>query len=433
MGNGFAYSSFLEFGLKDILFKTLEMLLWKRFCNFQKIIFVLFGFFFCYLFVSLQETSHFDVELFCYSRNVRQRKYIWTFPPTSGYKGDIRSNVTFTYDSAETYKGPVIRGWEPTKNRNSTVYVRPFENTIKHDPLECHKIERDRVDLVIMQHSAPKNFKVRMENRLTWMDFAKYFPEVVIIFVVGVPTVSPDDLDDVDLKVQKDLDKEFQTFGDILQVESYESYSNNSLKSLHAIKYILGIDWQSMSKSGKPPKFVMRSDDDVYINLPLVNKQILKEEKWSVSEVKPLWPPILGYIIKNVDAVRIPDSLMNETFAPKGMYECPTYFYRGDNHFPTYFQGSGYFIPWWALSCIYQESFQLPYFFIEDVFVSGWIADRCLVPKQHLPGFEVSGTKKPIDEIDKTSHFMFHYVYRDFKHQLHQRLMEEYAMESDFQ
>jgi hypothetical protein len=35
-----------------------------------------------------------------------------------------------------------------------------------------------------------------------------------------------------------------------------------------------------MSKSGLPPRFVMRADDDVYVNLPLVNKLIIKNEKW---------------------------------------------------------------------------------------------------------------------------------------------------------
>jgi hypothetical protein len=38
------------------------------------------------------------------------------------------------------------------------------------------------------------------------------------MFVIGVPTVSADDLDHVDLKVQKQLEEEFQNFGDVLQV-----------------------------------------------------------------------------------------------------------------------------------------------------------------------------------------------------------------------
>jgi len=43
-------------------------------------------------------------------------------------------------------------------------------------------------------------------------------PEVRIFFVIGVPTVSPEDLDHVDVKVQQQLKEEFLKFGDILQV-----------------------------------------------------------------------------------------------------------------------------------------------------------------------------------------------------------------------
>jgi hypothetical protein len=34
-----------------------------------------------------------------------------------------------------------------------------------------------------------------------------------------------------------------------------------------------------------------------------------------------------------------------------------------------------------------QESLNLPYFFIEDVYMGGFVADRCLMPKKELPGF----------------------------------------------
>jgi hypothetical protein len=35
--------------------------------------------------------------------------------------------------------------------------------------------------------------------------------------------------------------------------------------------------------------------------------------------------------------------------------------------------------PWWAMPCVYQESQALPYFFIEDVFIGGFVAERCQV------------------------------------------------------
>jgi hypothetical protein len=33
------------------------------------------------------------------------------------------------------------------------------------------------------------------------------------------------------------------------------------------------------------------------------------------------------------------------------------------------------------MPCVYQESQALPYFFIEDVFIGGFVAERCQVEK----------------------------------------------------
>ena len=43
------------------------------------------------------------------------------------------------------------------------------------------------------------------------------------------------------------------------------------------------------------------------------------------------------------------------------------------------------------------NQFQLPYFFIEDVFIGGWVADRCSVPKHHETGFTMFRPNKPVN------------------------------------
>jgi hypothetical protein len=64
-----------------------------------------------------------------------------------------------------------LSGWEPDKNRNITGYVLPFENTFKLDPLSCMSNKREKVELVIMQHSAARSLEVRMASRNTWKKF----------------------------------------------------------------------------------------------------------------------------------------------------------------------------------------------------------------------------------------------------------------------
>ena len=68
-----------------------------------------------------------------------------------------------------------ILGWEPTKDRNSTGYVQPYKYDFKLDPLGCSWEIREKISLIIMQHSAAKNFDVRMDSRNTWKKFEQRF------------------------------------------------------------------------------------------------------------------------------------------------------------------------------------------------------------------------------------------------------------------
>ena len=56
------------------------------------------------------------------------------------------------------------------------------------------------------------------------------------------------------------------------------------------------------------------------------------------------------------------------------IYEVPAYF-TSDAMYRDFFSGAGYIMPWWTLSCLYQQSLKLPYFFVEDVFLTGWIGN----------------------------------------------------------
>ena len=54
------------------------------------------------------------------------------------------------------------------------------------------------------------------------------------------------------------------------------------------------------------------------------------------------------------------------------LIQVPSYF-TNESMYHDFMSGAGYILPWWALPCLYQQSFLLPYFFIEDVFLTGWI------------------------------------------------------------
>ena len=51
-----------------------------------------------------------------------------------------------------------------------------------------------------------------------------------------------------------------------LSVVNYEEHANNNtLKTLHAMKYLMENANGSMSNL---PKYIMKADDDIYVNIP---------------------------------------------------------------------------------------------------------------------------------------------------------------------
>ena len=97
-------------------------------------------------------------------------------------------------------------------------------------------------------------------------------------------------------------------------------------------------------------------------------------------------------------------------FVPKYMFNKQVY--------PAFTSGSGYLVPWWALPCIYRESQVLPYFFIEDVFIGGFAAERCRVPRMDLPGFSALGVENP-EGVSPDDDLLLHYVDHNLKHNVH--------------
>ena len=70
----------------------------------------------------------------------------------------------------------------------------------------------------------------------------------------------------------------------------------------------------------------------------------------------------------------------------------------------------------------FQESLNLPYFFIEDVYMGGFVADRCLVPKKEPPGF--SPGRKEVAEVKADFDLLIHYMDHEYKFNVHKVITE---------
>jgi hypothetical protein len=78
-------------------------------------------------------------------------------------------------------------------------------------------------------------------------------------------------------------------------------------------------------------------------------------------------------------------------------YEVPTYF-TTEVYYRPFTSGAGYILPWSALTCLYQQSLILPYYFIEDVFLTGWIGES--IKKQYK---QKQGSNLPTSKFTTTT------------------------------
>jgi len=134
--------------------------------------------------------------------------------------------------------------------------------------------------------------------------------------------------------------------------------------------------------------------------------------------------------------IQVPPENANDTFTDYLI--CPPYFYN-KTEYPTFTSGTGYFMPWWSIPCFYQvsyifllslkvkvpllsfqESMKIPYFFIEDVFMGGFVADRCMVPKKYMSGYSVGG--REMDDIDPDTDLLIHYASHSDRYKIHEKV-----------
>ena len=58
----------------------------------------------------------------------------------------------------------------------------------------------------------------------------------------------------------------------------------------------------------------------------------------------------------------------------------PRYLYNG-SRYPVILGGSGYVTTRPAAKCLFSESMKLPFFHLEDVFLTGFAAENCAIPR----------------------------------------------------
>ncbi|XP_072000734.1 beta-1,3-galactosyltransferase 2-like [Engystomops pustulosus] len=191
--------------------------------------------------------------------------------------------------------------------------------------------------LVLMVFVKSHDEESRQTIRETWGNVSLYDVDVVRIFLVGLPQVTPD-------KNQLLLEEESRTFGDIIQQDFMDTYYNLTLKTL------MGLEW--VTKFCPSTSYVMKVDSDVFLNVDYLVHQLLH----------PDLPVRENYFTGDIKANTGPmRSRKYKWYVPREIYPNDTY--------PPYCSGLGYVLSVDMAQKIYDVAQEIRVIPIEDAFM----------------------------------------------------------------
>ncbi|XP_052749453.1 beta-1,3-galactosyltransferase 5-like [Galleria mellonella] len=234
--------------------------------------------------------------------------------------------------------GPVI---------TNDVYVAGHE---KPHPELCPALG-GRLRLLMLVTSAPSHAAARDAVRLTWGHYAAR-ADVALAFVLGVP---PD-------KMRPAVDAEDALYGDIIIGRFMDSYSNLTLKTLSMLEWV-------DTYCPRVPK-ILKTDDDMFINVPKLLDFASAPSR--VNATKTIW----GKVVKK--------SLPKRTTRSK-YYVSPLQF--PGKVFPDFATGPAYLMTADAIRMLLAAAPSERYLRLEDVFVTGVLANKLGIKRQHAPEF----------------------------------------------
>lgn len=121
------------------------------------------------------------------------------------------------------------------------------------------------------------------------------------------------------------------------------------------------------SKSCENVSYVMKTDDDVYINLKNLHTLANKTKKTNL---------LVGSLICGAIPIRDP---LDKYFSPKYMY--------AKQHYPNYLSGTAYLMSQSITTKLYEVALKTSVFHMEDVFITGILAQSVGIQPEDNMGF----------------------------------------------
>lgn len=268
-------------------------------------------------------------------------------------KGDIlaaaKDNKNADFDSVQSYNSHFSP--HVTRDLYRPGYSVPNQRA-------CSRDREGEVLVAILVISAPAHRAQREAIRASW---GKERDQVVFGFVVG----------SAEGEVGRAVFREAMEEGDLIVSQVKDSYENLSLKTISALDWVVQLCPDA--------EFVLKVDDDMFVQV----ERLLELVRSLLQEGKSQ-KLVLGNISRGWRPVRNPQSKYYITEAQ----------YEGE-HYPDFATGPSYLVSRAAVIPMVEEALNQSYIHLEDVFLTGVVAERLGVPRRNLEQFKNNAVRVP--------------------------------------
>ncbi|XP_066997606.2 beta-1,3-galactosyltransferase 1 isoform X1 [Anabrus simplex] len=217
------------------------------------------------------------------------------------------------------------------------------------NPELCPNMGRN-IQVMVIVTSAPTHKDARMAIRYTWGHYS-HRKDVSIAFLLGSVQDAPR---------RKALDAEGDLYHDLIRSRFLDTYNNLTLKSISMLEWV--------DKYCNLAKYVLKTDDDMFINVPrllaFIDKKS-KEKKTIFGRLAKKWKPIRNKASKY--------------YVSLDQYRPPL--------FPDFTTGPAYLLTSDVVHDMYVAALNKTYLKLEDVFLTGIVAQELKIKRLHVNEF----------------------------------------------
>ena len=270
------------------------------------------------------------------------------------------------------------------KSKVTTRLTNILHSTMKkayllENPKLCSSVNDLKVLIIV--HSATKNFDKRILIRETWTNNT-YYPNLGPVRTLFLLGRAPN----ADVKAK--INQEFKKYGDILQGDFIDSYHNLTLKGVMSFRWV--------TEKCRNAKVILKVDDDVIINMFYF---LTETVPFIVSKPKHI-------ACRRSGIARVKRNPNNKWFVQDELF-------RGENLFPEYCEGFTVVFSNDILPSLYKSAMLTPFFWIDDVYLYGLVPRN--IPNVHYTNlifnkhviWGIDKIRACLTKETKCTHFVF--------------------------